>query len=295
MKTNRMLVAAVVAVLLGLLASRFVYVQIQKVALAAKPLKLGQVVVAAESLQLGTRLQPQQLRLVQWPADSRPEGTCARIEDCTGRALITQVIENEPILQNKLAPVEAGAGLPAVIPEGMRAVSIRVDDVVGVAGFAMPGTMVDVLVTGDPQTRGGSGGTITHTFLEDVRVLAAGQRVQQDKDGKPQTESVVTLLVNPEEADRLAMASTEGKIHLALRNTIDTKQTNPPPVQRASLFLDHTPAPVAVAKPKAAPKPAPQHIVIRGPYTVEIIRGDKKETQAFPENKGDENKSDQKD
>ncbi|MBI2815367.1 MAG: Flp pilus assembly protein CpaB [Acidobacteria bacterium] len=291
MKTNRMLIAAVVAVLLGLLASRFVYVQIQKAAAAARPLRLGQVVVAAEPLQLGTRLQPQQLRLIQWPADSRPEGSCMRIEDCTGRALITQVFENEPILEKKLAPIEAGAGLPAVIPEGMRAVSIRVDDVVGVAGFVMPGTMVDVLVTGDPQTRGGTGNTITRTFLENARVLAAGQRVQQDKDGKPQSESVVTLLVSPEEADRLAMASTEGKIHLALRNTIDTTATNPPPVQRASLFLGRSPAPVATGKPRpAAPKP-----VVRtppAPYVVEVIRGDKKESQSFPEKISDIDKKD---
>src|SRR6202142_3392403 len=138
---------------------------------------------------------------------------CRQAPDGTNRALITPVVENEPILESKLAPSAAGAGLAATIPEGMRAMSVAVNDVVGVAGFVTPGTMVDVLVTG---ALSGSSGNITRTILENVRVLAAGQKVEQDREGKPQTVPVITLLVTPEDAAKLAMASTEGKIQLEI-------------------------------------------------------------------------------
>jgi len=203
-----------------------------------------------------------------------------RLEDCVNRALITPVAENEPILETKLAPKEAGAGLPATIPEGMRAISVAVNDVVGVAGFVTPGTMVDVLVTG---RLGGSGHTnndenITRTILENVRVLAAGQKVEQDREGKPQNVPVITLLVTPDEATKLAMGSTEGKIQLALRNTIDTKKNDPPPVLEAVLFAPPGgfPAPhVSTSKRQAAPPP-PQS------YVVEVIAGAKRENKSFP-------------
>jgi len=175
MNRNRMLIGAVVAIAVGLLASRYVYKRVQ-MAGTAKPMQTTQMVVAAEKLGLGARLQPHQLRLISWPQDDPLPGSFARVEDCANRALLTPVIENEPILENKLASKEAGAGLSAVIPEGMRALSVRVDDVVGVAGFVIPGTMVDVLVTGDAGGGGSGGDSVTRTFLEDVRVLAAGQK-----------------------------------------------------------------------------------------------------------------------
>jgi pilus assembly protein CpaB len=271
-----MLIGAVVAILAGLLASRYVYSQLKR-AQQVKPVKVVKVVVAALPMQLGARVQPQQLRLADWPdADPLP-GTFTRIEDVVGRALITSVVENEPILDQKLAPREAGAGLPAAIPQGFRAVAVRVDDVVDVAGFVAPGTMVDVLMTGDLEG-GGSRNSVTRTILEDVRVLAAGQKVEQDKEGKPQTVSVVTLLVDPEQADKLAMASTEGKIHLALRNTIDTSQANPVPVYREALLVGFVPAPKTAGRRVEKSKPAADPTV-----AVEVIRGEKRETQQFPE------------
>src|SRR5579863_471022 len=130
MNRNRMLIGAAVAIIIGLLASNLVYKQLKRASSNVKPMIVGKVVVAAQRLTLGTRLEPQQLRLVDWPAGDQPQGTFSKIEDCAGRALITPVVENEPILEQKLAPREAGAGLPAAIPEGMRAVSVRVDDVV---------------------------------------------------------------------------------------------------------------------------------------------------------------------
>lgn len=278
MSRNRMLIGLAVALVVGLLAGRYVYRQLKQ-ATGVGPMKVDHIVVAAAPLPLGTRLRAEQLRLAPWPASDPLPGSFTRIEECVDRALLTPVVESEAILDAKLAPKEAGAGLPAVIPEGMRALSVRVDDVVAVAGFVNPGTMVDVLVTGEVEG-GAQGNSITRTILEDVRVLAAGQKVEQDKEGKPQTVSVVTVLVNPDQADKLTMASTEGKIHLALRNTIDTKATNPPPVYRNSLFLGGGgPAPV---KPKQRTVPAPSKPQPPPVYVIEVIRGDKRDTQSFP-------------
>jgi pilus assembly protein CpaB len=273
MNRSRILIGIALALLIGLLASNYVYRQLKHAA-AIKPIITDQVVVAATSLGLGSRLQANELRVIGWPAGQVPAGTFSRLEDCIGRALITQVVENEPILNQKLAPREAGAGLPAAIPEGMRAVSVRVDDVVSVSGFTMPGTMVDVLVTGDTGNGGGAN-SVTRSILEDVRVLAAGQQIQQDKDGKPQTTAVVTLLVDPEQANKLAMASTNGKIQLSLRNTIDSEQVKAPAVYRSSLFSGEPPVPVAARKFRDATSRPPI-------YTVEIIRGDKRESVALP-------------
>lgn len=276
MNRNRMLIGAAVAILIGLLASHYVYRKIQ-LAMAMTPVQTRQLVVASQDLPLGARLGPQQLEVISWPSNTPLAGGFSKIQDCEGRALITPISKNEPILEDKLAPKEAGVGLPAAIPEGMRAVSVRVDDVVGVAGFVLPGTAVDVLVTGSPQNNPNQ--SVTRTILENVRVMAAGQKVEHDKEGKPQTVSVVTLLVNPEQANALTMGSTEGKLHLALRNVIDLKTTNPPPVFETALLLGGAP----VAAPRAGkrvvveskPKPAPT-------YAVEVIRGDKRETQTFP-------------
>jgi pilus assembly protein CpaB len=185
------------------------------------------------------------------------------------------MVANEPILEGKLAPKEGGAGLSATIPDGMRAVSVSVNDVIGVAGFVVPGTMVDVLVTG-----GTSYGNVTRTILENVRVMAAGQKVEQDREGKPQTVPVITLLVSPEDANSLTMASTQGRIQLALRNTLDSKKVDPPPVLQAFLFGGTPPPPPTVAKnlhptPKPAAAPPPEA------FNVEVIRGDKKEESKF--------------
>src|SRR6202167_391125 len=225
MNRNRMLIGLGIAIVVALFLSTFVYRAFQS-ASAIKPITTEHIVVAAQPLQVGTRVDANNLRLIPWPSGEPVAGMFTRIADCANRAVITPLAENEPILENKLAATQSGAGLPATIPEGMRAVSVAVNEVVGVAGFVIPGTMVDVLVTG---TTLGSSGNITRTILENVRVLAAGQKIEQDRDGKPQTVPVITLLVAPEDAARLTMASTQGKIQLALRNTADQRTTNPAP------------------------------------------------------------------
>jgi pilus assembly protein CpaB len=278
MNQNRMILGLVFAVIVAFFLSTFVYNQFKK-ASNAKPAATQHIVVAASPLQLGTRVGANNLRLIAWPADEPVAGAFSRIEDCANRALITPVATNELILDSKLAAKESGAGLPATIPQGMRALSVAVNDVVGVAGFVMPGTMVDVLVTG--KVGGGNRGSedsITRTILENVRVLAAGQKIEQDREGKPQTVPVITLLVSPEDAGRLAMASTEGKIQLALRNTVDTKKVEPPSILEANLFAGTSAPPPKRTGPvvKTAP-PAPP-----SPYVIEVITGNKRENKSFP-------------
>ncbi|HWF37053.1 MAG TPA: Flp pilus assembly protein CpaB [Candidatus Acidoferrales bacterium] len=281
MNRNRMLIGLGVALLVALLVSNFVYRKFQQ-ASAVKSTPMSQIVVAAKSLPLGTRLEPSLVRTISWPANQSATGMCTRLQDCVNRALIMPVAENEPIMQSKLAPIAAGAGLAAAIPPGMRAMSVAVNDVVGVAGFVTPGTMVDVLVTG-AVAAGQGGQNITRTILENVRVLAAGQKVQQqDQEGKPQTVSVITLLVSPDDAAKLAMGSTQGKIQLALRNTIDTDDTMPPAVLQTSLFSSGEPvATPLVAKHVAPAKPAKPDAPAA--YQVEIISGNKRETKSFTE------------
>jgi pilus assembly protein CpaB len=276
MNRNRMLIGLTIAVVVGLFLSTYVY-RAFKNASAVKPVIAQHIVVAAIPLQLGTRVDANNLRLIPWPSDEPVSGMFTRIEDCANRALITPVAENEPILESKLAATQAGAGLPATIPEGMRALSVAVNEVVGVAGFVIPGTMVDVLVTGNV-AGAGRGGTdnITRTILENVKVLAAGQKIEQDREGKPQTVPVITLLVTPDDAARLTMASTEGKIQLALRNTVDTKLMAPPAVLQETLFSGGAPPPKRSPGVKYVPPPPT-------PYIVEVITGNKRENKSFPQ------------
>src|SRR5215813_15535858 len=285
MNQNRMLIGLLFAVVVALGLSTYVYKQFKQVS-TAKPAPTGHIVVAASALQIGTRVEPSNLRLINWPADEPVAGMFTRIEDCANRALITPVAANEPILDAKLAPKESGAGLPATIPEGMRALSVAVNEVVGVAGFVTPGTMVDVLVTGRAMGGGTAGqGDITRTILENIRVLAAGQKIEQDREGKPQTVAVITLLVPPDEATQLTMGATDGKIQLALRNTVDTKKNEPKAIVQAALFSPQgaiatppAPRPAGGAR-KAAPAPPP-------PYVIEVITGSKRENKSFPNSSG---------
>jgi pilus assembly protein CpaB len=275
MNRNRMLIGLGIAIVVALFLSTFVYRAFQS-ASAIKPITTEHIVVAAQPLQVGTRVDASNLRLIPWPSGEPVAGMFTRIADCANRAVITPLAENEPILENKLAATQSGAGLPATIPEGMRALSVAVNDVVGVAGFVIPGTMVDVLVTGKVADNGHGGEqNITRTILENVKVLAAGQKIEQDREGKPQNVPVVTLLVTPDDAARLTMASTEGKIQLSLRNTVDTRLLMPASVLQDSLFSAGAPAPKRATVAKYIPPPP-------SPYVVEVITGNKRENKSFP-------------
>jgi pilus assembly protein CpaB len=247
-------------------------VQVKAVSLPTRP-----VVVAAADLELGAALQPDDLRVVEWPESALPLGAFSNPEEVVGRGLVMPVIQNEPILPMKLAGKDAGSGLPVVIPEGKRAVSVRVNEVIGVAGYVLPGTKVDVLATASPTQNRED--TTTKLVLSNVQVLAAGTKMEQDTEqGKPVSVNVVTLLVTPEESEKLTLGATEGKIQLALRNPLDKDTPETPGVQPAALLgtaaarqirkagSARASRPVAtVASTGAAPEP-----------TVEIIRGDKR-------------------
>lgn len=233
------------------------------------------VVVAAVNLDLGAELRPEDIRLVEWPSSGVPANAFGNAEDVMGRGLIQSVVQNEPILASKLASKEAGAGLPPVIPAGMRALSVRVNDVVGVAGYVLPGTRVDVVATVNPTQN--QTDVTSKVVLTNVQVLAAGTKIERDTDGgKPIAVSVVTLLVDPSEAERLTLASTEGKIQLALRNPLDTTAPTTPGIRPAALIgsapiARRAPARSRAAAARTAAVPAPPPLP-----TVEMIRGDKR-------------------
>ena len=236
------------------------------------------VVVAAADLNLGAEIKKEDLTVVNFPAGQAPEGTFSQPSEIIGRGLIAPLVKNEPVLPSKLASKEAGSGLPPVIPEGMRAVSVRVNEVIGVAGYVLPGTRVDVITTATPTMS--QVDTTSKLILSNVQVLTAGTRMEQDQEkGKPIQVTVVTLLVNPEQSERLALASTEGKIQLALRNPLDQSAPPTPGVKTAGLMgtaqakgtqmasssRPRSGQPVTNTVPAAPPLP-----------TVEIIRGDKR-------------------
>jgi pilus assembly protein CpaB len=192
-------------------------------------------------------------------------------------------VKNEIVLPAKLASKEAGSGLPPVIPEGMRAVSVRVNEVIGVAGYVLPGTRVDVLCNLSPTNQPQD--TISKLILSNVQVVTAGTRIEQDQDkGKPMQVTVVTLLVYPDQAERLALASTEGKIQLALRNPLDQSAPDTAGMKPAMLMgVVKAPAPAA---PKVAARkvtgPVTSETTVSAPLpTVEIIRGDKRSAEVI--------------
>jgi pilus assembly protein CpaB len=239
--------------------------------IATKP-----VIVAAVNLDLGAELRPEDLRIVEWPVNTVPATAFGSADQVVGRGLIQSVVENELILPSKLAPKEAGAGLPPVIPAGMRALSVRVNDVVGVAGYVLPGTRVDVVTTLNPTSQ--QPDVTSKVVLTNVLVLAAGTRIERDAEGgKPLAVSVVTLLVDPLEAERLTLASTEGKIQLALRNPLDKSAPVTPGIKPAALMGSALSSPAP--RPRtSAPRPVQTATAVAAPAlpTVEIIRGDKR-------------------
>jgi pilus assembly protein CpaB len=179
------------------------------------------IVVASRDLPAGTIVRREDLETLEWPGSAMPEGFANQAGEVVGRGLVVEVRKSEPMVEWKLADKEAGGGLPITIPEGMRAVSVEVDEVIGVAGFVLPGTRVDVLATVMPTNDRRQ--ITTRIILQNVPALAADQVYQRDMEGEPQPVTVVTLLVTPEEAEALTLAATEGRIQLALRNTLDSE------------------------------------------------------------------------
>lgn len=224
MRTSRLPLILTLALVTGSLSGYLAWGQVRQGALpAARPDARGQVrlAVAARDLPLGSVLAAEDVRLVDWPGEVLPIGYSGSTEELVGRGLLTNIRANEPILSEKLADRDGGGGLPILIPQGMRAVSVRVDEVIQVAGFVTAGTRVDVMVTLEENS--GASAT-TRVILQNVQVLAAGQKVERDREGTPYTVTVITLLVSPEDAERLTLATTQGRIQLALRSMLDMNE-----------------------------------------------------------------------
>jgi pilus assembly protein CpaB len=277
-RTTRTIIVVGVAVLVAALASFGVYRAIQQMPVREVEVRSLSQVVAARDMPMGTLLNQNDVKLVPWPASSPVPRGFIKIEDVVNRGTLSEVVTNEPLTESKLAPTEAGAGLPPAITEGMRALSIRVNEVVGVAGFVVPGTHVDVLVT-----IGGEGDTQTRVVVSDVVVLTAGTRYDQQKsrDGQPIPTSVVTLLLLPNDAERVILAANQGGLMLTLRNPLDHKPTESKGVRKAALFGDAPPPPIVktvqgrkVATP--APPPVPPPPPVPKVYTVETYKAAKR-------------------
>jgi pilus assembly protein CpaB len=242
------------------------------------------VVVAAADISLGSELRKEDVTVVNFPAGQAPEGAFPRVTDVVGRGVISPLVKNEVVIPAKLASKEAGSGLPPVIPEGMRALSVRVNEVIGVAGYVLPGSRVDVLATANPTNN--QTDITTKLILSNVQVVTAGTRIEQDQEkGKPMQVTVVTLLVYPDQAERLALASTEGKIQLALRNPLDQSAPETPGVKPA-ILLGAVKAPAqktaSTSTPRRAAGPVTQSAPVAAPLpTVEIIRGDKRTAEVI--------------
>ena len=278
MNRTRLLLIGIIAVALGGLLSFTVYRTLQ--ARTAGPRQVGvDVVVAASDIQVGAKIEDRDVKIVKLPPEDLPANVFRGKTHVVGRGVILPIVRGEFILPNKLAIENAGSGMPSLIPPGMRAVSVRVNEVVSVAGFVMPGTRVDVLLTGNPL---GSSESQTTTVLQNIAVLAAGQKLERNTAGEPQTVPVITLLVSPEDAQRLTLASQDGKIQLALRNPLDTIEQKLLAVHNTALYggaAAPTPAVMKIPKIKRAPmnQPPPAPPV----YSIEVIRGPKKDTVKF--------------
>jgi pilus assembly protein CpaB len=286
MNRSRLLMIGALALALGGLVSVAVYKNLMGRGPATEP---GvEVVVAANDIQVGARIEEHDIRLVRYPASALPSGTPTKRSQVLGRGVILPIAKGEFVLPSKLAPENAGAGLPALIPPGMRAVSVRVNEVVSVANFVGPGTRVDVLLTGTP---GGSADSQTTTVLQNVAVIAAGHNLERNAAGEAQNVPVITLLTSPEDAEKLTLASSQGRIQLALRNPLDTHQDPVDAANVRELYKGVPPPPaprpvVHEAKHKVQP-PAPAPSVL----SVEVYQGDKqKEEVKFPEQGNDDPK-----
>ena len=281
-RDSRFVVVLTVALAAAGAASFIVYRVVASIPVREVEVASRNAVVAAKSIPVGTIVTKDHLKVVPWPARNVVPGSFTTVDKVVSRGAIVEVAENEPLTESKLAPLGAGGGLPPTIPHGMRAISVRTNEVVGVAGFVIPGTRVDVLVTVKKDTQDEP---ISRTVVSNVEVLTAGSKFDQEKakaDGKPMPTTVVTLLVTPDGAERITLAANEGHIALALRNPLDVDATTTTGVKMANLLGAPAPQPTAPkrverrrvvqAAPPPPPAPAPEPRI----HTVEAIRAAKR-------------------
>lgn len=283
-RTTRLLFVLVLALALAAAASFTVYRAMSRMAVRQVEVATTPTAVAARPIAVGTIVTKDDVKVVPWPAKAQVPGAFATVDEVLNRGAIVTIAENEPLTNTKLAQPGAGGGLPPTIPEGMRAISVRTNEVIGVAGFVVPGTRVDVVVTVDARSARGEE-SMSRVVVSNVQVLTAGTRFDQEKarqDGKPIPTTVVTLLVSPEDAEKIALATNEGQITLTLRNPLDVEPTETHGARMAALMGAPNAPPAPVAAPRSeprrvarAPKPA-EPVPAPKAYTVEAIRAAKR-------------------
>jgi pilus assembly protein CpaB len=300
MRNKRFFIVLVGALIFGVLAA----VSVSKYLSSAQAFSknLSKVAVAKVPIPLGSKIIPEQIMVVQFPKESTPDGAFDTPEKLAGRVAVVNIAAREPITEARLAPEGTAAGLSAVIPEGYRAMTVKVDDAAGISGFIMPGSLVDVVVTIDPREGGGHQDPISKIVLQNIKVLANGQNIDKpENEREANSVKAVTLQVTPEQAEKLALAATEGKLQLVMRNQIDQGDEQTPGVNKRNLLGGEAAQPVPdpgalkseqpkqdarparrssapAAKPVAAapaPQPTPR-------ASVEMIEGAKKRSVEFP-------------
>jgi pilus assembly protein CpaB len=290
-RQTRTFIVVAIAIVAATVASYGTYRALSRVPERPVELPTKKTVVASKQMPLGTLITRDAVKLVDWPAQTPLQGGFSTLDEVVDRGLITSVVENEPISENKLAPKEAGAGLSPTIKPGMRAISIRVNEVIGVAGFVVPGSRVDVVsILTDP--RATNNDPLSRVVLSNVMVLSAGTRYDQEEartDGKAIRSTVVTLMVDPLDADRVALAQSKGELMLTLRHPLDLDPSDPRGIRFASLLTgagaeQTAPKPAAPAGPRRAlpaPAPPPPAPPVVKAYTVETIRAAKRSEETL--------------
>jgi pilus assembly protein CpaB len=301
MRNKRLIIAILAAVVFGLVAAISVSRFLQRSTEYTK--NLSNVVVAKVEIPVGSRIIDEWLEVAQFPRNVTPEGTFPKVDNnLIGRVAVTRISAREPITESRLAPVGSAGGLSSVIPEGFRAMTVKVDDVVGVSGFIMPGTLVDVVVVISPPQGATAQDRVSKIVLQNIKVLASGQNIDKPKNEK-ETERVksVTLQVTPEQAEKLALASTEGQLQLVMRNSVDQGDEVTPGANKSSLLSGERAKPVpepglkGTSTPKPTvrrPRPRPPTVANALPVapsvpvqqrpSVEVIEGAKKRNVDFP-------------
>lgn len=302
MRNKRLVIALLAAIGFGLIAALSVSRYLSSSQAYAK--NLNNIVIAKVDIPVGSKILPEQLTLAQFPRNVTPDGAFGAIDDkVIGRVATIRITAREPITESRLAPVGSAGGLSSQIPDGYRAMTVKVDDVVGISGFIMPGTLVDVVVVIDPPNKDGNQSKVSKIVLQNIKVLANGQNIDKPKnDREAERVKAVTLQVTPEQAEKLALASNEGELQLVMRNSVDQNDEVTPGANKASLLAGERALPVpdpgfgskatktvpAIRRVRPRPTVANASLKIENPPiapprpSVEVIEGAKKRNVDFP-------------